>query len=297
MPQNPLDYTGPVHGVVTFSQSLQEVLVEAGFAWWYRKYAPKYKKLANLEAEAREMKRGLWADKNPVPPWEWRRGKNESPTPMAAVSNIEAVRAPGKGRFKVSGIIAKLPNSNVRLAGRPVFHGNTRSKVFHTHGCRHYRCRRGTKVFETVEEATRAGYRPHKRCVGRRPSPRMNCYQACLKQSQAVATSWESVKASCRSQCAEATSGTKVTTSKPPKLPWSKDRVCKKDSDCVLLPTRCPRCRPHCWRPVGNREALKRAESVQASVQCRNPGCRRCRPDYDWLGTKAVCVKGQCEVR
>jgi hypothetical protein len=25
------------------------------------------------EVEAREAKRGLWADPNPVPPWEWRR--------------------------------------------------------------------------------------------------------------------------------------------------------------------------------------------------------------------------------
>jgi hypothetical protein len=30
-----------------------------------------------LKAEVRKAKRGLWADKEPVPPWEWRARKLE----------------------------------------------------------------------------------------------------------------------------------------------------------------------------------------------------------------------------
>jgi micrococcal nuclease len=48
-------------------------LVQAGFAWWYRKYAPADMTLERLESEAREARKGLWGDANPVPPWEWRR--------------------------------------------------------------------------------------------------------------------------------------------------------------------------------------------------------------------------------
>ena len=55
--------------------SLNKELVYVGLAWWYRKYAPNDRTLKALEAGAREAKRGLWADKNPTPPWEWRRGK------------------------------------------------------------------------------------------------------------------------------------------------------------------------------------------------------------------------------
>jgi len=46
--------------------------VKRGMAWVYRKYAkdPAY---FRAEEEARAARRGLWADPNPVPPWEWRR--------------------------------------------------------------------------------------------------------------------------------------------------------------------------------------------------------------------------------
>jgi endonuclease YncB( thermonuclease family) len=52
-------------------------MVQDGFAWWYRAYAPKSKTLEAAEAEAQKEKRGLWHDKNPEPPWEFRKHERE----------------------------------------------------------------------------------------------------------------------------------------------------------------------------------------------------------------------------
>lgn len=46
--------------------------VSRGMAWVYRRYAKDHN-LFILEHEAKRLKRGLWADKSPIPPWQWRR--------------------------------------------------------------------------------------------------------------------------------------------------------------------------------------------------------------------------------
>lgn len=46
--------------------------VNRGMAWVYRKYAKDHN-LFMLEHEAKRHKRGLWADKSPTPPWQWRK--------------------------------------------------------------------------------------------------------------------------------------------------------------------------------------------------------------------------------
>jgi endonuclease YncB( thermonuclease family) len=40
-----------------------------------RKYAPGDTVLEGLENEARAGRKGLWADPQPAPPWEWRKRK------------------------------------------------------------------------------------------------------------------------------------------------------------------------------------------------------------------------------
>ena len=51
-------------------------LVREGLAWNYVKYS-KDTILQTLEREARELRKGLWADQNPIPPWEWRDKKSK----------------------------------------------------------------------------------------------------------------------------------------------------------------------------------------------------------------------------
>jgi micrococcal nuclease len=49
-------------------------LVKAGLAWHYKQYS-KSEALAALEEQARQVRIGLWADKDPVAPWEWRKSR------------------------------------------------------------------------------------------------------------------------------------------------------------------------------------------------------------------------------
>jgi endonuclease YncB( thermonuclease family) len=51
-------------------------VVAQGYAWGFRRY-PDDPELLALEAEAREKGLGLWADPNPIPPWEWLKGRRE----------------------------------------------------------------------------------------------------------------------------------------------------------------------------------------------------------------------------
>lgn len=49
------------------------LMVSGGWAWWYRKYAPRDIWLEKAEKAARRRRAGLWAARRSVPPWEWRK--------------------------------------------------------------------------------------------------------------------------------------------------------------------------------------------------------------------------------
>jgi len=54
--------------------NVNEALVKQGFAWHYLDYSDK-DEFTDYEATARNKHLGLWADKEPTPPWDWRRTK------------------------------------------------------------------------------------------------------------------------------------------------------------------------------------------------------------------------------
>ena len=54
-------------------RSLNRELIKAGYAWHYKQYS-KDRSLTALEAEARNERRGLWADAHSVAPWDFRHG-------------------------------------------------------------------------------------------------------------------------------------------------------------------------------------------------------------------------------
>ena len=68
------DRYGRTVGVVLLpdGRSLNHELVRAGLAWMYRRYTND-QSLSDLEEEARVARRGLWAEPDPIPPWEGRK--------------------------------------------------------------------------------------------------------------------------------------------------------------------------------------------------------------------------------
>ena len=49
-------------------------LIKRGLAWHSKEYSDDTE-LAELENNARRERMGLWADKKPIEPWEWRKQK------------------------------------------------------------------------------------------------------------------------------------------------------------------------------------------------------------------------------
>ena len=45
-------------------------MVANGYAWAYRKFSKKY---TPQESQAKKQGLGLWRDKEPAPPWDWRK--------------------------------------------------------------------------------------------------------------------------------------------------------------------------------------------------------------------------------
>jgi len=70
-----LDRYGRTMGVI-YTADGNEVNLELvcdGHAWWYEHYAKNASDYKQCQADAQKNKRGLWAEEDPVAPWDWRR--------------------------------------------------------------------------------------------------------------------------------------------------------------------------------------------------------------------------------
>lgn len=65
--------------VLPDGSTLNERLVALGWAWQYRQYSND-EHFREIEIAARRDRRGLWADPNPVPPWEYRARRRPTAT-------------------------------------------------------------------------------------------------------------------------------------------------------------------------------------------------------------------------
>ena len=72
-------YGREIGKVLVAGRDVNLVQVERGMAWWYRTYQKKQSANDRLlyksaEGSAQAGRKGLWADKEPEAPWEFRRG-------------------------------------------------------------------------------------------------------------------------------------------------------------------------------------------------------------------------------
>jgi hypothetical protein len=111
-------------------------------AWFYRYYARELSRndataYAEAEVRARREKRGLWADDDPIEPWNFRKNKNWIPVG---------------------------PRLTVMITG-PII-GNSASKIYHLINCPDYSkvADRNRVTFKTESEAQQAGYRKARNC-------------------------------------------------------------------------------------------------------------------------------------
>jgi micrococcal nuclease len=51
---------------------VSQYMIEQGYAWFNVRYSSNWS-LQVIENEARAARRGLWKQKKPMPPWEWRQ--------------------------------------------------------------------------------------------------------------------------------------------------------------------------------------------------------------------------------
>lgn len=56
------------------NQNINKAMVKEGYAWHFVKYSDDFS-YAVLQNEAKSQKRGLWAEPNPISPWDFRKKK------------------------------------------------------------------------------------------------------------------------------------------------------------------------------------------------------------------------------
>lgn len=70
-----VDRYGRTVGVIYTADGdeINRELVCGGHAWWYERYAKRATDYEQCQEAAQKNKRGLWAEEDPIAPWDWRR--------------------------------------------------------------------------------------------------------------------------------------------------------------------------------------------------------------------------------
>lgn len=90
-------YQRIVGKVVLDGQDMNLEQIQAGMAWHYKKYQGEQTvddrvAYSDSELDARRYRRGLWADSNPMAPWEYRQDKRQQRKDMEAFTRRSKVQ-------------------------------------------------------------------------------------------------------------------------------------------------------------------------------------------------------------
>ncbi len=81
------DHYGRTLGALEIGgDDVAERMVASGLAWHFKRYSDS-ETLAAAERTARAAHRGLWADADPMPPWEWRATERTRKTTQRAATS------------------------------------------------------------------------------------------------------------------------------------------------------------------------------------------------------------------
>lgn len=139
--------------------------VKQGWCWWYRKYAPGDTVLEGLETEAREARKGLWADPAPVPPWVYRKARRGQSLDLSDLATLDAEGEGSTSSRGPSRIGAAEPDSLTSSSPYPII-GNRRSHIYHRPDCPNYSqvAPHNRVEFPSTAEAESKGYRIARNC-------------------------------------------------------------------------------------------------------------------------------------
>jgi endonuclease YncB( thermonuclease family) len=145
--------------------NVNHMLVRDGWCWWYRKYAPGNVVLERLEKDARDAKKGLWADPAPVPPWVYRKARRGQALDMSDMvafdSNTEDLAlSRGPPRLGLSELSPPATSKAYPIIG------NRKSHIYHRPDCPNYSqvSPRNRVPFGSAAEAEASGYRRAGNC-------------------------------------------------------------------------------------------------------------------------------------
>jgi micrococcal nuclease len=104
-------------------------LVKQGGAWHYKAYSDS-KTLAAAEDDAKKAKIGLWADENPMPPWQWRQQTAaDADDPFAAKPENQKTPAAAQSPSDQSQKFWLTTSSNVRHNSKCRYYQKTKGRL------------------------------------------------------------------------------------------------------------------------------------------------------------------------